>query len=588
MLFLGSKVTPMNSIRRRDVKLGTPGWASLARESHTLARTITPEADAPTPVVKKKQPVVSSQSELKHQESSAATCTLGSANHAPSPIVVPTSDPPKRDPCSQSSSNSRRNIFRQYSRHEEDTDSNDDTSCANERADTTNILEFSPPLDHRYELQKRFKMIDTFPLENAQDLPPLPTPLLRYTTEGSETCGGVYPLNEPKSILRQGKFSLESDRSPSSVSDDRVSSTTNDIAPSELALELLSSASAVHARKLSNFECISRNMNLEESKQFFRHSASTISDHETLVKFDPRIVITEFPDDGQRTWFTDDDLDRFKRETLMLAQHYMMLHPEVAEEYNMPKIDPITGRVRKKALYALPGLCSADGLDSFGSSDEIERLLKNAVRKILIVDSNKSILHLFEKSMHEMFPDAHIILVDNGEDAFRLYTAELKRQNSRWDGHSRGFDIVLVEERLNDQRVKASSKSRRTIHHGFRLTRMRSDSSTYASSATALPRAVEEGIPKQDSEINLPSLPRLNNDISMSGSQLIQRIQQAEEHFYSQSSQHSNDHGSEDVPGPEESSVFSPPQRWSLMIGVSVNVERDEQKLKDSGADLVW
>jgi hypothetical protein len=591
MFFLGSKVAPMNLIR--DVKLGA-GCASHARESHVLARTITPEADEPTPVVIKRQPNETSQPDGKCQESSAAPCTLATANHEPSlpnhsvaPNVVPNSSPPNSDLCSQSSRSSRRSIFRQYSRPEEDTDSNDDTAYGKEQSDTTNILEFSPPLDHRYELQKRFKMIDDFPLDKNQDLPPLPSPLLRYTREGEETCGGMYPLTKRKSILRQGKFSLESNRSSSSLSDDRVSSTTNDTASSELALEL-SSEKAIHAQKLSDFERISRNMTLEESKQFFRQLVSTASVHEPLVKFDPRIVITEFPDDGERTWFTDDDLDRFKRETLMLAQHYMMLHPDVAEEYNMPKFDPITGKMRKKPLYALPGLCSADGLDSFGSSDEIERLLKNAVQNILIVDPNKSILHLFEKCMHEMFPNAYITLIDNGEDALRIYTTELKRQNSLWDVRNRGFDIVLVEERLNHRKLTAFSKSRRTIHHGFRLTRIRSDSTAYASSATALRAVEEQGIPKQNSEVNLPSLPRSNFGTSMSGSQLIRQIQEAEEHFYNQSSKNPNDHGSEVSPGPEESSVFSPPQRWSLLIGVTVNLERDEQKLKDSGADLVW
>lgn len=390
---------------------------------------------------------------------------------------------------------------------------------------------------------------------------------------------------EPKSILRQGKFSPQSERSSSALSDEKGSTYSRSESVLSDVLELCSDTS-MHGRKLCDFEEITRHMSLEESKQFFRETDSNASDRETLVKFDPRIVITEFPDDAERAWFTDDDLNRFKRETLILAQHYMMLHPEIAEEYNTSNIDPITGKVRKKALFALPGLCSADGLDSFGSSDEIERLLKNAVRKILIVDPNKSILHLFQKFMQEMFPDAHIVLVECGEEALRLYTAELKKQKHIWDGHNHGFDVVLVEERLNRQRMKPPMNSKQRIRHGFRLTRMRSDSSDYANSATALKPLEEKGIPKQDSEFNLQSLPKTNFEIPMSGSQLIQRIHEAEEQFYNQS-QNTNERDSEALAS-EESSVFSPPQRWSLLIGVSVNVERDGQKLKDSGADLVW
>jgi len=484
----------------------------------------------------------------------------------------------------------RRSIFSQYMK-EEDTQSNGDDSSACERH-SENILEFSPPADHRADLERRFKLLDQFPLERTQDLPPLPTPLLRYTSEGSATNGGVYPMVEPVSILRKGKYSSIQEGSSSPSNKGQDTHTIRESASNDIFWPNTSDSSSIngHHGRLSDFEHIARNLNLEDTKRFFRESGYDASFREHVVKFDPRIVITEFPDD-ERDWFTDDELNRFKHETLMLAKHYMMLHPECAEEFNSPKIDPITGKVRRKALYALPGLCSADGLDSFGSSVEIERLLKNAVRKILIVDPNKSILHLFQKSIQQMFPTAKFTLVQSGDEALRLYTTELERQKNRWDGHNRGFDIVVVEEQLSQRRVKRGGKE--SIHHSARMIRTSSDSSAYSKSATGLRNLPieDKGMPKQDSLFNLRSLHSsahgIERNFIISGSQLIQRICQLENEFYGQSESSESPRESEALMS-DESSIFSPPQRWSLVIGVSVNVERDSRKLKNSGADLVW
>ena len=497
----------------------------------------------------------------------------------------------KKNFLSNKSKSARRSIFGQYIKEEDDSEVNDD-STSFERY-PTNILEFSPPPNRSHDLRKRFSLLNEFPLEKVKDLPPLPTPLLRYTNDGSIINGGVYPLVEPKSILRKGKYSshtISQEESSSSISDEQDTNLSEN-APNETCCYGTASHTndGRHARNLSEFERIARDLNLEDTKKFFRQSESSASDRERTVKFDPRIVITEFLDDQERAWFNDDDLNRFKRETLMLAQHYMMLHPEVADEYNTPTIDPITGKVRKKALYAMPGLCSTDGLDAFGSSAEIERLLKNAVRKILIVDPNKSILELFRKSIQEMFPTANITLVQTGEEALRLYETELERQKNLWDGHNRGFDIVIVEEQLSRQRAKVSPMSKWVRHHSTRLTRMRSDSTAYSS--TVLSKLSDEyGIPKHDSLSNLEILPAASlgseKGCAMSGSQLMQRICQLEEKFDSVP-QISDKRGSEALVS-EDSSVFAPPQRRSLLIGVSVNVEKFSQKLKNSGADLVW
>jgi CheY-like chemotaxis protein len=122
--------------------------------------------------------------------------------------------------------------------------------------------------------------------------------------------------------------------------------------------------------------------------------------------------------------------------------------------------------MRKKALYCMPGLCSVDGIDSFGTVAEIENMVRNTIRNVLIVDPNKSILELFRKSIQQMFPSAKISAVQSGEEALRLYTVEMGRKN--WDGHDRGFDVVITEEKLSRHRAKGLQP--------FAHIRMRSDS----------------------------------------------------------------------------------------------------------------
>lgn len=601
---------PVNSVRG-EVKLGAASPTAKATNkpaqaptsncnSIRAANSTTQEFNA---VVVSDPPAPKEDDAGKKRDTGESKVSAILESKAPTDKVVPS--PPKKEYSSAMNMNKgktppkscRRTIFSQYKRQDSNRSSLDDSSTHRER-NPADILEFSPPLDHRYDLQKRFTMLEKFPLEKAQELPPLPTPLLRYTNEGSATGGGCYPMIKPVSILRQGKFSPDHrQRSSSTLSSDDACEDAPAEAPWYTSREPCSNDNAQHRPSLSDFERVARDLNLEETKRFFRNqqeSDALANDRQTLVKFDPRIVITEFPDDGKREWFTEDDLNRFKHETIMLIRHYMMLHPELVEEYNAAKIDPVTGTVRKKALYAMPGLCSAAGLESFGTSDEIESLLKNAVQRILIVDPNKAILDLFQKSTQQIFPDANISIVQTGEEALRLFSSELERQKNSWDGHNHGFDIVIVEEQLNRRRIQGGRK--RSMFHSARMVRMNSESTAYPNSSIALRALPTEGngLPKQDSLFNLRSISSPERDETMTGSELIQQIRHVEDRFFNlqenntATTSSNNDDDEDSNSDPPETSVFSPPQRLALFIGVSVNVERDSQKLNDSGADLVW
>jgi hypothetical protein len=436
------------------------------------------------------------------------------------------------------------------------------------------IRNFTPPAGQKDALRKRYALIDEFPLDEiqrAQELPPVPSPLLRYVSEGG---AGVYPLVEPKSILRQGKYSSPS--SPSTNNARRLVETSNSEAVCWSTTKSFSQPR--RPSQLDEFKRMTQDMSLEESKRFFRDLESQKSDgREHHVKFDPRIVITEFSNDPERAWFTEDDLNRFRHDTAVLAQYYMMLHPELAEEFALETVDPVTGKMRKKALYCMPGLCSADGIDSFGTVAEIENMVRNTIRNVLIVDPNKSILELFRKSIQQMFPSAKISGVQSGDDALRLYTTEMGRK--KWDGHDRGFDVVIIEEKLSRHRAKGLQPSAHI--------RMRSDSLAHPTSSAQLRTLAlqKKELAKQDSFSNIESLPYSPKGAEMSGSQLIRRICQLEDQFYDLPRNSDENGGRVDQ---ADVNLFFPPQRRSLLIGVSVNVERDEKTLKESGADLVW
>ena len=72
------------------------------------------------------------------------------------------------------------------------------------------------------------------------------------------------------------------------------------------------------------------------------------------VYFDPRVTITEYNDKVPREWYTDSELDKFKFDTILLAQRFLRSRPELAVDYCTGLVDPTTGVVRKKALYSLP------------------------------------------------------------------------------------------------------------------------------------------------------------------------------------------------------------------------------------------
>jgi hypothetical protein len=198
---------------------------------------------------------------------------------------------------------------------------------------------------------------------------------------------------------------------------------------------------------------------------------------------------------------------------------------------------------------------------------EYDLLVKNHVKTILIVDPNKAILDLFCKSMHSMFPNAILFKAQSGEEAVQLVMTSLQQGK----GTNRGFDVIIIEQRL------------------FR-----------------------HELPGYGKVISLRSLPEIEGDVTVRagykpgsfsesyrstqpctelyGSQVMQVIQRLEHEAFNE--QRSDSAISSQTTGtkPSEASAICTKAipRRALLIGVSMQPDRDARDFQLAGADIVW
>jgi CheY-like chemotaxis protein len=398
---------------------------------------------------------------------------------------------------------------------------------------------FSIPRDHRPAVGKHFLPIGDMFLELEQILPALPSPLQRYFRDGKKALlGGVYPLNAPRSILRASSYSklVESESLPLQWGQDNASIESS-------------------FKKNLTQTCHKGLLRTEVETD---STTSTSASRSRSVHFDPRVTVTEYADDVERKWFSDVELERFKCQTIALAQKYLMTEPGMMEVYSKSRLDPVTGTLRKKALFSLPVLSSTDDteLPKLVHQTCVERrdLVEREVKNILIVDPNTVVLDLFRRSLHTIFPKANISVAENGEEALRMVQAAMP---CRSRGTERGFDIVIAEEMLSRNRSDVKSN-------------MQSGKSD--SNLDELTRACQ--VVKHDS---LSSLSQSFSCSGMSGSELFGKISEIEKTF--------------DGPQPQqqtEAASLVPAPKRALLIGVSVRPDEDGPSLAANGADFVW
>mmetsp|Transcript_4717 Transcript_4717/g.7001 ORF Transcript_4717/g.7001 Transcript_4717/m.7001 type:complete len:675 (+) Transcript_4717:44-2068(+) len=464
--------------------------------------------------------------------------------------------PPKKqqnDTISNSASSSsiaRRSIFGQYWKKDAKvlsaTPLGTVVTANNTGSDSdVDLRLFSPPEDRKDTLSPHFSRIEEYTevLNSSGSLPPVPTPLRRYCSDGP-LGGGVYPMMSPKPILRSSSYGQNKTGGTTGGSSSNCARTSSDE-----SIAGKSGQTGMVGMEITKSPVLN-------SANFGKraHTASLLSgDSDSSssgrrgVQFDPRVTITQY-DDDDRIWFTDEELSMFKYEATRLAQRYMLSNPQVAQYFRRGRKDAVTGRVRPRALYTNP-VFSANGDSSFDEDDskEMRDLVEKNIKSVLIVDPNTAILNLFCKSIQQLFPLARIAAVQNGEDALRIISMGLnERKKNEESNNTLCFDLIIVEERLIRRQRRGSVQL-------AEVTRMQVSPS---SSLPSDPSREEEKSRQQ----------------GMSGSQLIKRIV----HLAKQSS---------------KGSIFgtiSPPAWTPLLVGVSAYLDEDRNKLLEGGTDILW
>ena len=287
------------------------------------------------------------------------------------------------------------------------------------------------------------------------------------------------------------------------------------------------------------------------------------------ISFEPRVWVVEFveyeQDEGSK-WFTHEELDSFKCEAIerIRRRHaQQQLVPSGTGRVVPMQMVQRTGSGR--ALFTDPALgCNEEDNDDedeapadttrraqiapaaatagpshvpFGlsASDErrIQRALLSEIRNILVVDPHDMFLVLFAKALHASFHHVIVTAATSAEEALRRIAAAKVVFPQSEGGATHGFDIIIVEERLQlFQRHRRGAGSNRR----------------------------EQQTAGDDQK---------QRQIPASGSALIGQITGEQQRT-------SESVGNKKRP------------RCSLLVGVSAHIQLDGDKLSQAGADLVW
>jgi len=262
------------------------------------------------------------------------------------------------------------------------------------------------------------------------------------------------------------------------------------------------------------------------------------------IGFDPHVWIHEYNPQCtvDELWFSDEELAEFKREaiervrlrsaanssTVLPTGTGRMVELSAGSNYTNDgqRVDK-AGPVR----FNHPALGCDDEIDTDDAEKIIQRALSREIRNVLLVDVHEIFLSLFSKCLKCLFPHISVTTARSGEEAITRIEAAQKAFPLRDGGSLHGFDIILVEERLD---------SLPTQHHlasnNYLFTQAAGDDSVQRRRMT-------------------------------SGSELIRSIAQGEQNVIATTGERS---------------------RCALLIGVSARFTDDKDVLKKSGADILW
>jgi len=443
-------------------------------------------------------------------------------------------------------------------------------------------------------------------------------------------CGGVYSLLTPVSVLRPGKYSnvgKNNDGAAKNI-ESNDSTTKENLAPQNKSGEEklnpplsmtssfnlprsslkvvpptnLTAATSISATSVvtivegeeekkkhdnstavsaTNFigECISEDFCdvVDSEDKMEQEEQKEEEEEQQRLRFDPRVTVTEF-EDSIRKWYEEDELNQLKGEAIVLAQSYLKQHPAVAKWYQTAKLDLVTKTYRKRALFSLPVFSSSysnnttktDSLQSAvsvatasSSFQQNEQLPPSSIKKILVVDPHPAIASLFCRSMKSMFPSAELVTSLSAEQASRMIKQSFLTNNglatTKIDNSTTGFDIIIVEQNLTPQITSSQNNNKNS-----------NNMDTFLNNLDKGPFGLIEILMKKNREESKAAAEKKKLSLPMScelryGSELIELISKLIEQ------QDRND-----------------PSSSCLVIGVSVQPDRDATKMQRAGADFVW
>ena len=305
-----------------------------------------------------------------------------------------------------------------------------------------------PKGETRMEASPHFRDLTSLSEDQLDQLqlPLLPTPLLRFHDGNRcQYLGGMYPMVQPDSILRHKDSAEVSSQESGDSAQANGSLDEEDCVPPPP----IPPPTALNLTRSLRYFGTGKPRKKAHSDDMSTASSHSSSNPGRKIRFDPRVTVTEFEDDPEyRQWFSDFELERFKNETIALAQQYLVKHPTVLEDYCKPYLDPVTGTLRKKALFSmlvLKATRSDDSLDEIQSEASEKRyeamrqeLADKTFERILIVNHNELALNLFERSLQKIFPKAQFTRCTCGDEALRMIQNNTKKTS---------FDLVLAEDR---------------------------------------------------------------------------------------------------------------------------------------------
>mmetsp|Transcript_23265 Transcript_23265/g.46589 ORF Transcript_23265/g.46589 Transcript_23265/m.46589 type:complete len:696 (-) Transcript_23265:71-2158(-) len=299
---------------------------------------------------------------------------------------------------------------------------------------------------------------------------------------------------------------------------------------------------------------------LVSSRDSSRHHSLECLTSNKNVSFDPHVWVYEYQpslyeSNSEDKWFTEEELTQFKNDAIKrIRQRSMKMIPtgtgrmvSLVKEGNSAKDIVAAADVSKSVCYSHPALSCDDDFDPDGSSRSllskdnlIQDALSREIRNILVVDPHEIFLTLFTKSLKYMIPHVCVATARSGEEALARIHAAQKAFPTSDGGAVHGFDIIIVEERLQK-----------------------------------LPRELSSGSGDEDGVCNGESTQTAGDDSIQRppkltlGSTLLRSIAMEENELLRECR-------GRDFP------------RVSLLIGVSACLERDRERIKQHGADFAW